>query len=228
MLSAMTLHIGLLLYPALTQLDLTGPYELFTRIPDATVHTVWKTTDVVRADSGLALVPSTTIDACPPLDVIFVPGGRGQIPVMQDAPVLAFVRDHGARAKWVTSVCTGSLILGAAGLLNGYKATSHWAFRELLPMFGAELADGRVVVDRNRVTAGGVTAGIDFGLTLVAEMAGADRAKAAQLEIEYDPAPPFACGHPSTADAHVVAAVRAAIEERFQQRKAQIRAMTGA
>lgn len=224
----MTLHIGLLLYPALTQLDLTGPYELLTRIPGATVHTVWKTTDPIRADSGLALVPSTTLEACPPLDVIFVPGGRGQIPVMQDEPVLRFIRDHGERAKWVTSVCTGSLILGAAGLLKGYRATSHWAFRELLPMFGAELADGRVVVDRNRVTAGGVTAGIDFGLTIIAEMAGADRAKAAQLEIEYDPAPPFTCGHPSSADAHIVTAVRAAIDERFQQRKAQIKAMTGA
>ncbi|MFO0740839.1 MAG: DJ-1/PfpI family protein [Labilithrix sp.] len=224
----MTLHIGMLLYPALTQLDLTGPFELFARIPDATVHTVWKTTDPVRADSGLTLVPSTTLEACPPLDLVFVPGGRGQIPVMQDEGVLRFVRDHGERAKWVTSVCTGSLILGAAGLLKGYRATSHWGFRELLPMFGAELADGRVVVDRNRITAGGVTAGIDFGLTILAETAGEGRAKAAQLEIEYDPAPPFACGHPKTADAHTVQAVRAAIEERFQQRKTQIRAMTEA
>lgn len=222
----MTLHLGMLLYPALTQLDLTGPFELFTRIPGAVVHTIWKTTAPVRADSGLELVPSTTFDACPPLDLIFVPGGRGQIPLMQDEGVLRFVREQGERAKWVTSVCTGSLILGAAGLLRGYRATSHWAFRELLPMLGAELAPGRVVVDRNRITGGGVTAGIDFGLTIVTEVAGEERAKAVQLEIEYDPAPPFACGHPSTADAAVVQAVRAAIEERFQQRKAQITALT--
>lgn len=222
----MTLHLGLLLYPALTQLDLTGPFELFTRIPGATVHTVWKTTEPVRADSGLTLVPSTSIDACPPLDLVFVPGGRGQIPIMQDEAVLRFVREQGQRAKWVTSVCTGSLILGAAGLLRGYRATSHWAFRELLPMFGAELADGRVVVDRNRITAGGVTAGIDFGLTVIAEVAGEARAKAAQLELEYDPAPPFACGHPSRADAEIVKAVRAGIEARLEERKAQIEAMS--
>jgi cyclohexyl-isocyanide hydratase len=204
----MTLHIGMLLYPGLTQLDLTGPFELMHRIPDAKVHLLWKTRDPITSDSGMTFVPSMTLRECPPLDVVFVPGGDGQVPLMADPEVLGFLRDHGARARYVTSVCTGSLLLGAAGLLKGYQATSHWAFVELLPLFGAVPTDGRVVIDRNRITGGGVTAGIDFGLTLVSEICGEQVAKEIQLGLEYDPAPPFRCGHPSVADAAMVASVK--------------------
>jgi len=219
----MTLQIGLLLYPDLTQLDLTAPFEMFRRIDDAEVHTVWKSAGIVRADSGLGLVASTSFDACPPLDVLFAPGGFGQIALMEDEGVLGFLRDQGSRARWVTSVCTGSLLLGAAGLLEGYEATTHWAFRELLPMFGARPAEGRVVVDRNRITAGGVTAGLDFGLRIIAEVAGETRAKEAQLELEYDPAPPFRCGHPSVAEDAVLETVRAPFAKRFDMRRDQVK-----
>lgn len=177
----------------------------------------------MRAESGLGLVPTSTLDACPNLDVLFVPGGYGQIQVIEDETVMRFIREQGARARWVTSVCTGALILGAAGLLRDYDATTHWAFRDLLPLFGARPKPGRVVVDRNRITAGGVTAGIDFGLHLIAEIAGERRAKEAQLEIEYDPAPPFRSGHPDVAEREVVEALRARLEPRFQARAEQLR-----
>jgi cyclohexyl-isocyanide hydratase len=204
----MTLHIGMLLYPGLTQLDLTGPFELMHRIPGAQVHLLWKDKQPVRADSGITFLPTTTLRECPPLDVVFVPGGDGQVHLMADPEILGFLREHGLRARYVTSVCTGSLLLGAAGLLDGYAATSHWAFVELLPRFGATPTAGRVVIDRNRITGGGVTAGIDFGLTLVKEIAGEQVARAIQLGLEYDPDPPFRSGHPSVADPALVAAVR--------------------
>lgn len=207
----MTLQIGMLLYPGLTQLDLTGPFEVLHRIPDTAVHLVWKDLRPVHADSGLGLVPTMTLADCPPLDVVFVPGGHGQVALMTDEVVLEFLRRHGATARYVTSVCTGALVLGAAGLLGGYAAATHWAFVELLPAFGARHAAGRVVVDRNRITGGGVTAGIDFALRLAAELAGEDVARAIQLGLEYDPAPPFASGHPDVADPALVAQLR----ERF-------------
>jgi cyclohexyl-isocyanide hydratase len=208
----MKTHIGMLLYPRLTQLDLTGPYEFLHRIPGAQVHLLWKTLDLVHADSGLGLAPTTTLDECPPLDIVFVPGGYGQLALMQDETVLGFLRKHGERAKLVTSVCTGALVLGAAGLLNGYDAATHWAFMELLPAFGARPVSKRVVVDRNRITAGGVTAGIDFGLRIVAELAGERFAKGVQLGLEYDPEPPFRSGHPSVAEPDLVAEVRRRFE----------------
>ena len=205
----MTIHIGMLLYPGLTQLDLTGPFEVLHRVPDAKIHLVWKDTQPVYSDSGLGMVPTTSFADCPPLDIVFVPGGRGQVPLMTDAVVLDFLRHHAATARYVTSVCTGALVLGAAGLLDGYNAATHWAFVELLPRFGACHVPGRVVVDRNRITGGGVTAGIDFGLRLAAELAGDDVARAIQLGLEYDPAPPFASGHPDVADPALVAQLRA-------------------
>ena len=205
----MTLQIGMLLYPRLTQLDLTGPFELLHRLPDARVHLLWKDLEPVRAESGLGLLPTTVLGDCPPLDILFVPGGKGDRAVIADPAVLGFLREQGAAARYVTSVCTGSLVLGAAGLLDGYAATSHWAFVDQLPQYGARPAPGRVVVDRNRITAGGVTAGIDFGLRLVAELAGEDYAKALQLGLEYDPEPPFRSGHPSVADPALVAQLRA-------------------
>lgn len=217
----MTFHIGMLLYPGLTQLDLTGPFELMHRLPEAKVHLLWKTRDPITSDSGMTFVPSMTLADCPPLDLVFVPGGDGQVPLMTDPEVLGFLREHGARAKYVTSVCTGSLLLGAAGLLKGYKATSHWAFVDLLPLFGAEPIAGRVVLDRNRITAGGVTAGIDFGLSLAAELAGEQKAKEIQLGLEYDPAPPYQSGHPSVAAPELVTAVRKrlrALVDGMQQR----------
>lgn len=217
----MTLHIGLLLYPGLTQLDLTGPFEVFHRIPDAQVHLVWKDLAPVRADSGLQLLPTTTLAECPPLDVVCVPGGFGQIALMDDAEVLDFLRTQARTARYVTAVCTGSLLLGAAGLLDGYRATTHWGFVELLAAYGARHAPGRAVVDRDRITGGGVTAGIDFALVVAAELAGEDVAKRIQLGLEYNPAPPFACGHPDVADPALVAEVRARLVTRGRARFAR-------
>ncbi|MBL8743238.1 MAG: DJ-1/PfpI family protein [Myxococcales bacterium] len=213
----MALHIGMLLFPRLTQLDLTGPYELFHRIPGAEVHMLWKTLDPVRTEAGFGLLPDTTLADCPPLDVVFVPGGFGQVDLMDDDEVLGFLRRQGANAKYVTSVCTGALVLGQAGLLDGYEATTHWAYVDLLPRFGAKPAKGRVVRDRNRITAGGVTAGIDFGLTMVAEIAGEPAARAIQLGLEYDPAPPFDGGHPDKADPALVDAIRTRLRNRLEQ-----------
>lgn len=210
----MTTHIGMLLFPRLTQLDLTAPFEVLHRIPDTEVHLCWKDLEPVRAESGLAILPTTTLADCPPLDILFVPGGFGQREAGADEAVLTFVREQGNRARFVTSVCTGSLLLGAAGLLEGYEATTHWAYVDLLPAFGARYVNRRVVVDRNRITAGGVTAGLDFGLTLAAELAGEGVARALALGLEYDPAPPFDCGHPDRADGAMVATIRRRLRER--------------
>lgn len=223
----MTLHVGMLLYPGLTQLDLTGPYEVLTRLPDAQVHLVARERAPVTSDSGLTITPTATFADVPPLDLVFAPGGSGQIEAMEDKATLEFLRAAGARARWVTSVCTGALLLGAAGLLRGYRAATHWAFVELLPAFGAEPVAERVVIDRNRITAGGVTAGIDFGLTLAAEIGGRELAESIQLALEYDPAPPFAAGHPRTARPELVATLRAGFAERYARRLAQARAFSG-
>lgn len=203
------MQIGLLLFPGLTQLDLTGPYEVFHRLPDAKVHLVWRDLEPVRANGGLRLVPSTTIADCPPLDIVCIPGGFGQLDLMDDEVVLGWLRTQAKTARFVTAVCTGSLLLGRAGLLAGYEATSHWAFVELLPAFGARYKPGRVVVDRDRITGGGVTAGIDFALRVAAEVCGEEVAKAIQLGLEYNPAPPFQSGHPDVAAPEIVAQVRA-------------------
>ena len=157
------------------------------------------------------------IDNCPPLDVLFVPGGFGQAALMSDEAILSFLRAQGAKAKYVTSVCTGSLLLGAAGLLEGYEATTHWAYVDLLPMFGARHRKSRVVRDRNRFTAGGVTAGIDFGLVMAAEIAGEGVARRIQLGLEYDPAPPFTGGPPDSADPALVEELRSMLRQRFEQ-----------
>jgi cyclohexyl-isocyanide hydratase len=192
------MEVGMLLYPGLTLLDLIGPQTVLAQA--ANIHLVWKTRDTIITDTGVAVNPTATLSECPQdLDVLFVPGGPGMIGVMSDAEVLAFLADRGARAKYVTSVCSGSIILGAAGLLRGYKATSHWAAAELLPLFGAEKTEGRVVIDRNRITGGGVTAGIDFGLVLLAQLCGDETAKLTQLLLEYDPQPPFDAGSPKGA-----------------------------
>lgn len=204
----MTIHIGLILFPNLTQLDAMGPFEVFSRIPDATVHLIAHDLGTVTSDTGLRLLPTTTFEECPNLDVLCVPGGPGQTEVMEDALLLDFLRTQGAQARYVTSVCTGSLLLGAAGLLNGYKATSHWSCIDDLALFGAIPTYERVVQDRNRFTGGGVTAGIDFALTLVAELVAPEGAKLLQLALEYDPAPPFDVGSPHKAPDHLVNLLR--------------------
>ena len=215
------MNVGMLLFPGLTALDLLGPFEVLHRIPGATVHLVWKDTQPVRADSGLAILPTLALADCPPLDVVTVPGGFGQIDLMDDATILDWLRAQARSAKYMTAVCTGSLLLGGAGLLDGYRATTHWAFTELLADYGATYAPGRVVVDRDRITGGGVTAGIDFGLTLAAMLAGDTVAKSIQLSLEYNPAPPFSCGHPDVADPAIVAAVRERLHVRGRDRFAK-------
>lgn len=200
-----SLQFGILLFPDLTQLDLTIPAEVFGSVPNANVHLIWKNTEPVRTGSGWKITPTTALSTCPPLDVICVPGGTGQIAVMDDAEVLEFLRRQATNARYVTSVCTGSLVLGAAGLLKGYRATCHWMSRDQLALLGAIPVAERVVKDRNRITGGGVTAGIDFGLTVVAELCGTEIAKAIQLRLEYDPRPPFNAGSPESAGQVLVA-----------------------
>lgn len=206
------LQIGLLVFPKVTQLDLTGPVQVFCSLPDAKVHLVWKRIEPVASDCVLTLTPTVTFADCPQLDVICVPGGIGSDDMVNDEEVLAFLRKQSEAAQYITSVCTGSLVLGAAGLLKGYRAATHWTAREFLPGFGAIPSNDRVCIDRNRVTGGGVTAGIDFALTLVSIIAGRRTAEAIQLRLEYNPAPPFQSGSPDTAPPNVVALINDRIE----------------
>jgi cyclohexyl-isocyanide hydratase len=221
-LLAMNFRIGMLVFPNLTQLDLTGPFEVFHRIPGAQVHLVWKDTRPVQAQGGLALVPTTMLRDCPPLDLLFVPGGFGQAALMTDDEVLSFLSEQGRNARYVTSVCTGALPLGAAGLLGGYEATTHWAYMDFLPAFGALPVRKRVAIDRNRITAGGVTSGIDFGLRVVAEHCGETMARSIQLGLEYDPEPPFECGHPDVAEPALVEMVRGRLADGLAATQKQI------
>ena len=193
------MHIAFLLFPGVTQLDLTGPAQFLSRLPGARVDLVWDTRDPVPTDAGFAILPTATFAEVPRADLLCVPGGMGIAQVIDQAGALDWVRQVGAEAQWVTSVCTGALVLGAAGLLRGYKATTHWAWHDMLPLFGAEPVQARHVIDRNRATGGGVTAGIDFALALMARIAGEDVARAVQLALEYDPAPPFDAGSPEKA-----------------------------
>jgi cyclohexyl-isocyanide hydratase len=195
------IRISFLLFPNVTQLDLTGPAQVLSRLGNATIDLVAATREPVSTDAGFALLPTATFaDAVQP-DILCVPGGFGTQDAMEDEATMAWVRHAAAGATWVTSVCTGSLLLGAAGLLKGYRATSHWASHHHLAAFGAIPVHERVVFDRNRVTGGGVTAGIDFGLALTAAIRGEDHARLVQLSLEYDPAPPFDSGSPERADA---------------------------
>jgi cyclohexyl-isocyanide hydratase len=218
----MTFRIGLLLFPDLTQLDLTGPYEVFIRFPGAETLLLAKTLDPVPADGGLRLLPSIPFAACPPLDLVCVPGGFGVTPLLNDEATLGFLSTQAAAARYITSVCTGSLVLGAAGLLSGRRAACHWMSRDLLTRFGAVPAAERVVIDGNIITGGGVTAGIDFALTVAGEVYGQETAERIQLAIEYAPAPPFAAGSPETAPAAVVQQARAATAARQAERLAAV------
>ena len=219
------IHVVFLVYPNVTQLDLTGPAQVLSRLAGAKIDLVWKTSDPVPTDSGFALLPTTTLDEVSRADILCVPGGFGCIDVMQDDEALAWVRTVGETARWVTSVCTGSLILGAAGLLRGYRATSHWAWRDYLGLFGAAPVAERVVFDRNRVTGGGVTAGIDFALALVAAIEGEENARAVQLGLEYDPHPPFDSGTPDKAGEELVRRVHERSSRIAPDREDRIRAV---
>jgi cyclohexyl-isocyanide hydratase len=198
----------MLIFPKMTQLDFTGPFEVFARIPETKVHVLWRRIEPVVSDTGLAILPTTTLGDCPDLDLICIPGGPGQVALMDDEQILAFVREKGERARFVTSVCTGSLVLGAAGLLTGYKAATHWMLRDQLEYFAALPVASRIVVDRNRITGGGVTAGIDLGLYIASLIANEQTARAIQLSLEYNPAPPFNSGSPDDAGPEIVMATR--------------------
>lgn len=224
---AQALRIVFILYPRLTQLDFTGPYEVLARVPNTEIVIASKEGGALKTEMGLTFADLSKLADVDRADMIMIPGGPGQTDAMQDPEFMAHVKRLGASAKYVTSVCTGSLILAAAGLLTGKRAGSHWAYRELLGAFGAVPDDARVVRDGNAITGGGVTAGIDIALTIAAELAGDDVAKMIQLAIEYAPAPPFNSGRPETAEEKTIAAVKQLFSGFAQQRREAIEKMVG-
>jgi cyclohexyl-isocyanide hydratase len=215
----MTRRIGMLIFPRLTQLDMTGPYEVLARLRNTTVDLVSRTRGPVTTDRGMQIVPTVTYSDCPPLDVVMVPGGPGQQDLMEDEATLEFLRKQAASAKYVTSVCTGSLVLGAAGLLKGKRATSHWAAVDHLALLGAIPVREKVVVDGHIVSGAGVTSGIDFALTLATILEGEQTAREIQLQIEYDPDPPYNSGSPYTAAPAIVEAVKARLARLNEERR---------
>ena len=223
----MTLHIGLLVFPGVQQLDLTGPYEVFATLPEVRVHLVWKDLDPLLSSTGLALQPTQTLADCPALDVLCIPGGKGIDVLLEDAETLAFIRHQATTVRYLTSVCTGALVLGAAGLLQGKRATTHWASHDLLESFGAIAVHERVVRDGNLMTGGGVTAGIDFALTLTSELFDELHAQTVQLQLEYAPAPPFNAGHPDTAPAEVLVVARERGQQAMAERRAVVKRVAG-
>jgi cyclohexyl-isocyanide hydratase len=222
------LHIAFLLYPNVTQLDLTGPAQVLSRLGNAKLDLVASTREPVPTDGQFALTPTATFDEVTRTDILCVPGGFGMVAAMEDEATLAWLRQMADGAQWVTSVCTGSLLLAAAGLLRGYRAACHWASRDQLAWFGAEPVAERVVFDRNRVTGGGVTAGIDFALALTAAIRGENHARFVQLSLEYDPAPPFDSGSPERADPATLARYHAMVERFAPGRAEKVRAIAAA
>lgn len=220
----MTFRIGFLVFPNITQLDMTGPHEVFARMPGSEIHLAWKSLEPISAQGGLRLIPTTTFDTCPQLDLICVPGGPGMNALLNDEPTLAFVQRQAVAARYVTAVCTGALVLGAAGLLKGRRATTHWTAHHLLAPLGAIPVAERTVIDGHVITGGGVAAGIDFALRVVAEVVGEDAAKVIQLSIEYDPHPPFDAGSPQTAGETIVARQKQAGANGQAVREAAVRA----
>jgi cyclohexyl-isocyanide hydratase len=193
-------NVGFVIFPDVTQLDFTGPLQVLSGLPESATHIIAKSAAPVASDCGLGLVPTHTFANCPSLDLICIPGGsQGVAGAIVDREIIEFVRQQAGTAKYVTSVCTGAFVLGVAGLLKGRRATTHWAYADLLPLVGATHEKARIVKDGNVITAGGVTAGIDFGLSVVAEIAGEATARRIQLGMEYDPEPPFDSGHPDRA-----------------------------
>jgi cyclohexyl-isocyanide hydratase len=228
MASIPPISVAFLLFPNVTQLDLTGPAQVLSRLGNVTLDLVWKSRAPVPTDAGFGIVPTATFADVTHADILCVPGGMGVTDVIEDREAMAWVRAIGGEARWVTSVCTGSLILGAAGLLKGYRAATHWSWRDYLALFGAEMVPDRVVLDRNRVTGGGVTAGIDFALTLMAEVRSPDFAKAVQLSLEYDPAPPFDAGTPEKAGPELVATYARRVNQLAPDREERFRAAAAA
>jgi cyclohexyl-isocyanide hydratase len=210
-------NVGFVIFPGITQLDFTGPFEVLSRLgtppsisapskfPQSRTQVVAKTMLPVSSDRGLGIVPTCTFQSCPSLNLICVPGGAGVVEALADVETVDFIRRQGGHAEYVTSVCMGAFLLGAAGLPKGRRAATHWAYVDLLPLVGAKHEKGRVVRDGNVFTSGGVSAGIDFGFSIVAELAGPEVAKAIQLAIEYDPSPPFDTGHPEKASEAAIA-----------------------
>ncbi|MBD1906307.1 DJ-1/PfpI family protein [Funiculus sociatus GB2-A5] len=196
--------IGLVFYPGMTALDIIGPQTVFATLPGIQIHRIWKTLDPIQTDDGMKIIPDTTFGNCPPLDIICIGGGLGQSAVVDDPEILAFLRQQGSMTKFITSVCGGSEFLAKAGLLQGYRSATHWMFREQLAAAGVQVGTERVVIDRNRMSGGGVTAGIDFGLEIAKVLYGEETAKLVQLLMEYDPAPPFDVGSPEKAGAELV------------------------
>jgi cyclohexyl-isocyanide hydratase len=213
-------RVAMLLFPRLTQLDLTGPYEVFASVPGVEIQLMWKNLDPIVSESGLKILPTHTLADAAQADLLCVPGGPGQIDLMTDDEVLSFLQRAAAQAKYVTSVCTGSLLLGAAGLLKGYRATTYWASLEDLSMLGATTVRERVVIDRNRITGGGVTAGIDFALTVVAQVWGPTMARIVQLGLEYNPAPPFNAGSPEKIPADELQRLQKLMQPGVERRRA--------
>lgn len=208
------MNIVFVLFDNVTQLDFTGPVRFLSRLPGADIHVVSKDGQAVSTDSGFAILPRSSFADCPPADILCVPGGHGVRGAIGDRDIVDFVARQGSDAQWVTSVCTGAFILGAAGLLQGKRATCHWGYTHLLPLFGATHEAARVVRDGNLVTAGGVTSGIDFALQLIAMIAGDPVAQSIQLALEYDPAPPFVGGTPATAPDDITRHLRGAVYDK--------------
>jgi cyclohexyl-isocyanide hydratase len=219
--------VGMVLFEGLTQLDLTGPYEVFARMPNTRVRLIASRLAPVRTEWGLTIVADTTFDSAPSLDLLCVPGGWGVDAQLENEHLLTFLRDRATQARYVTSVCTGALLLGAAGLLRGHRATTHWMSLDLLTHFGAEPVSERVVRDRNRITAAGVSSGMDFALVVAADLFGEIVAQRIQLAIEYDPHPPFRSGAPASAPEGVVRGVREGSAERLQQRREIVERVAG-
>jgi cyclohexyl-isocyanide hydratase len=192
-------RVAILLYPNITQLDFTAPLEFLSKVPGVDIGLYWKSLRPITSAGGLEFTPTASFDEMDSIDLLLVPGGPGQVDLMADEEVLEFLHRAADQARFVTSVCTGSLLLAAAGLLQGYRSTTHWMAMEDLSLLGAIAVDERVVIDRNRITGSGVTAGIDFSLTLIAELWGDAVARMVQLALEYDPQPPFDAGSPKTA-----------------------------
>ena len=215
----------MLLFPDLTLLDFAGPYEVFIRTNFFEVYTVAFNAGEIKAEGGLVIKADKSLENCPLADIVFVPGGKGINPLLTSEPYLQFLRKQGEYAQYITSVCTGSLLLAAAGLLTGYKATTHWRSLELLKMFKIETLEERVVIDRNRITGAGVSAGIDFALTLTALICGEDEAKLIQLALEYHPQPPFQSGSPAEATPRVLKRAREVTQALFESRREIIRSV---
>ncbi|HSF96571.1 MAG TPA: DJ-1/PfpI family protein [Thermohalobaculum sp.] len=213
------MRIGLALFPGLCQLDMTGPQEVLVRLPGARVEVVARTREPVRTDRGLTIVPDVALGEASQYDIFVMPGGPGQQDLMADAEWLEFLRAQAAEAKMMMGVCTGSLVMGAAGLLRGYRATTHWSCHDLLALLGAEPVDRRVVIDRDRITAAGVTSGIDGALALAELLHGRGLAERIQLGMEYQPEPPTQAGHPRTAPLALTADMRAKGAKLYEARR---------